>query len=188
MSIYSKQEGCLATDQQFCCRSGHFVQAPYSGHLPGFYRNEWHKNESARSKWLLLVPSLIHRERCKTPGRPRADFQPHRDYLCVRQTQLPCAQLGWSSEWGMCWKYTNQWLCVPDEAINRFQIHQVFLEQSRKTGGSSVSLHAEFAQRHQSSQSRAHSSTESSTTPFFIPFFPLLFHWSGTKNVSIFQG
>ena len=80
----------------------------------------------------------------------------------------------------------------PRWGINRFQIHQLFLEQSLpldrltfglstfvqgylKTGASSVSLRPAFAQRHQSSQSRAHSATESWTTPFFLPFFPSCF-------------
>lgn len=53
----------------------------YSGHLPLFYKNAWHKNESTDSKWLPHCPNVIQKKKKMwTPEKPRAaDFQPQTD-------------------------------------------------------------------------------------------------------------
>ena len=97
----------------------------------------------------------------------------------------------------------------PRGARHRFQTCSLFLEQSLPSGAFTSGLStcvqgylraaledgrkfcfvacSQFAQRHQSSQSKAQRTTESSTTSLGTQFFFFLLHCSGTKRVSIFH-
>ena len=157
--------------------------------------------------WLLLVPNLTQREGCETSERPRADFPRHRGWRCVRWMQLPCVWLRLSEERP---GNTETNGCAserrPPQISNVFAVPGTEPPSGTFTSGLSTRVQgylraaladgrkfcfracSQFAQKHQSSQSKAHRTTESSTTPLGPQFFFLLLHRSGTKKVSISHG
>lgn len=95
-----------------CLMTGYF-----SGHLPLFYKNAWHKNESTDSKWLPHCPNFIQKKKMWTPEKPRAaDFQPQTDRHWVD------SQLG--RNWAKVKKGAKNAVndCLKDEAPTDFKV------------------------------------------------------------------
>lgn len=96
-----------------CLMTGYF-----SGHLPLFYKNVWHKNESTDSKWLPHCPSFIQKKKKKCEHQKSQEQQ----IFSHKQTVTEWSQLG--RNWAKVKKGAKNAVndCLKDEAPTGFKV------------------------------------------------------------------